>query len=190
MVVFGVYIVSFLLFLSFTYFQAFEWTVPNVRNLKSFVESQPNVSTASSLHSDDSHASQGSNIPSLLRETPEVAEGKFKLEICRAVRDDASVTEVPGQANDGDTAESIAVKVNPEAAGPPVLSLCLTYLQLDYDPDCEIAATIMAGIKTTSDFVGQRGARTEWVWEIWEDFVFRKGSEFWGAVLHSLPILF
>ena len=139
------------------------------------------MSTAASLHSDDSHASQGSGIPSVLRETPMVGDGKFKLEISRAVMDDAtSITSTPAHPNDAAIAQPISIIVESETRAQPALSLCLTSLQLDYDPECEIATTIMAGIKCNSDFTGQRGARTEWVWEVWEDFVFRKGSEFWG----------
>jgi hypothetical protein len=172
--------------------QAFEWNVPNARNLKEFVESQNLVSTAASLHSDDSHASQGSGIPPVLRETPMVGDGKFKLEISRAVIDDTtSTTSGPVQTSDGTVTEPISITINSEARNPPALSLCLTSLQLDYDPECEITTTVMAGIKSSSDFTGQRGARTEWVWEMWDDFVFRKGSEFWGELdtIHSKVIL-
>lgn len=158
--------------------QAFEWNVPNTRQLKDFVENQSLHSATSSSQNDENHANQGP-VPSILRETPLVADGKFKLEINRVVIDDAtSTTSGSGQTNESAATET---STNSEAHNIPVLSLCLTSLQLDFDPHYEIATTIMAGVKCSSDFTGQRGARTEWVWEMWEDFVFRKGSEFWGA---------
>jgi hypothetical protein len=163
-------------------FQAFEWTVSNVRDLKKFVESQQMVSTTSSLHSEDSQASHSNGIPAILRETPMVGDGKFKLEISRVATSDEANTSVSvtPDTNDNTSAAPIIIPDTSEATMSTTLSLCLTSLQLDFLPDCEIATTIMAGIKADADFSGQRGARTEWVWETWEDFVFRKGSEFWG----------
>jgi hypothetical protein len=46
----------------------------------------------------------------------------------------------------------------------------------------EIGTTIMVGIKSSKDLAGQRGARHEWIWETWDDFLFRRGSEFWGML--------
>lgn len=40
---------------------------------------------------------------------------------------------------------------------------------------------MFAGIKCQDDRVGERGARTEWAWEYWQnDWVFREDSEVWG----------
>jgi hypothetical protein len=145
--------------------KAFEWTVPNVRDLKKFVESQSIVSAAASLHSDDSHASHGSAVPAVLRETP-VVDGKFKLEIGRASPgDETTVTNiVAAEATEDRNPQPMPIHVNSQGAPTPstVLSLCLTSLQLDYDQTCEIGTTIMAGIKSNADFAGQRGARVRW----------------------------
>ncbi|CAG8622139.1 10343_t:CDS:2, partial [Acaulospora colombiana] len=162
-------------------FSAFEWTVPNVRDLKKFVESQQVVSTTSSLHSEDSQTSHSNGIPAILRETPMVGDGKFKLEISRVAPSDETnpSLSVTPDSNEDVPPASIIIPGNSELTTATTLSLCLTSLQLDFLPDCEIATTVMAGIKADANFSGQRGARTEWVWETWEDFVFRKGSEFW-----------
>jgi hypothetical protein len=142
--------------------KAFEWTVPNVRDLKRFVESQSIVSAAASLHSDDSHASHGSTVPAVLRETP-VVDGKFKLEIGRAsAGDEITATNiVVPEATEDKSPQPMPIHVSSRGApaASTTLSLCLTSLQLDYDQTCEIATTIMAGIKSNADFAGQRGAR-------------------------------
>ena len=139
--------------------KAFEWTVPNIRDLKRFVESQSIVSTAASLHSDDSHASYASAVPAVLRETP-VVDGKFKLEIGRAsAGDESTATNIVV----AESPQPMPIPVNSQAtpAASTTLSLCLTSLQLDYDQTCEIGTTIMAGIKSNADFTGQRGARVQ-----------------------------
>jgi len=145
-----------------TCLKAFEWTVPNVRQLKMFVETQGVVSMAASLHSDDSHASHSSAVPAVLRETP-VVDGKFKLEIGRTTAGDETTTTNPvvSEATEDGNTQPMSIPVDPQEApsASTTLSLCLTSLQLDYDQTCEIAATIMAGIKTNADFAGQRGAR-------------------------------
>lgn len=154
--------------------QAFEWVVPDVRNLSKYVANTTSV--ASSLHSDDSSTSQLSGIPQILRETPLVGDGKFKLEISRilAVEEITSTSSVNDQNQESNTI--------PTESGPSrtALSLSLTSLQLDLPSEEEIGTTIMVGIKPSKDIAGQRGARHEWVWETWDDFVFRRGSEFWG----------
>jgi hypothetical protein len=38
----------------------------------------------------------------------------------------------------------------------------------------------MAAIKSHETGIGERGARSEWVWEVWDQFIFRKNSEVWG----------
>jgi hypothetical protein len=138
--------------------KAFEWTVPNVRDLKRFVESQSIVSAAASLHSDDSHASHSSAVPAVLRETP-VVDGKFKLEIGRASSGDETTATNIVVAEATDQPMPILVSSQGAPAASTTLSLCLTSLQLDYDQTCEIGTTIMAGIKSNADFAGQRGAR-------------------------------
>lgn len=50
------------------------------------------------------------------------------------------------------------------------------------------SATLMAAIKSHETSVGERGARSEWVWECWDQFTFRKNSEVWGesSIINSL----
>lgn len=173
-------------------FSAFEWVVSNVRELRKFVESQSAISASASIHSDDSHASHPSGIPAFLRETP-VVDGKFKLEIGRASPTEYVTTSTIAVTGTNEDGVSQPIPISVHSQGPSVssttLSLCLTSLQLDYDQTCEIGTTIMVGIKSNADFAGQRGARTEWIWETWEDFVFRKGSEFWECTLPTLAVL-
>ncbi|KAG8752158.1 hypothetical protein FRC14_007283 [Serendipita sp. 396] len=169
-------------------FSAFEWTVGNVRDLQKFVEEQPMVS---SIHSEESGSSNATGVPRLLQETPLVGDGKFKLEISRMMGPDDSASAEITSDSATSTSETIPIVLSQEGNKklPTTLSLCLTSLQLDFYPDCELGTTIMVGIKSSPDITGQRGARTEWVWEIWEDFVFRKGSEFWECTLPSLAAL-
>ena len=64
----------------------------------------------------------------------------------------------------------------------PSLSLYVTSLFLDFaPPEYEFYAALMVAIKCQQDRAGEKGARSDWVWEHWEqEFVFRKESEFWG----------
>jgi hypothetical protein len=66
---------------------------------------------------------------------------------------------------------------------PPHLSLYITSLALDFSlPEDETPATMMAAIKCQDDRIGERGARTEWVWDFWQDdWIFRQESEVWGT---------
>ncbi|KAG8812798.1 hypothetical protein FRC17_001812 [Serendipita sp. 399] len=169
-------------------FSAFEWTVSNVRDLRKFVE-EPII--MSSLHSEESGSTQTTGVPRLLQETPLVGDGKFKLEISRMLgpEDNVPTETTSGSATSTSEAMSIVIPQGENTKLPTTLTLCLTSLQLDFYPDCELGTTIMAGIKSSSNLTGQRGARSEWIWETWEDFVFRKGSEFWECTLPSLAVL-
>jgi len=63
------------------------------------------------------------------------------------------------------------------------LSLYITSesLMVDFAHGFEMSASMMAAIKCQDDRVGVRGARSEWVWEIWQnDWAFRQESEVWG----------
>lgn len=61
------------------------------------------------------------------------------------------------------------------SAKPPGLSLYITPLMLDFaHPQYEMAATMMAGVKCQDDRAGERGARAEWAYEVWDDWVFRQ----------------
>ncbi|CAG7845913.1 SubName: Full=Uncharacterized protein {ECO:0000313/EMBL:CCA77965.1} [Serendipita indica DSM 11827] len=165
-------------------FSAFEWTIPNVTELRRFVEEQNGVTP---LRSDESQPGQPSEIPRILQETPLVGDGKFKLEVNRALTGDDNTSTTGTYPPPSDSGPSELLNISSSADTPPAtLSICLTSLQLDYYPECELSTTIMVGVKANTNFSGQRGARTQFIWEAWEDFVFRRGSEFWEC---SLPAL-
>ena len=55
---------------------------------------------------------------------------------------------------------------------------------VDFVHGFEMSASMMAAIKCQDDLVGVRGARSEWIWEFWQnDWVFRQESEVWGSCL-------
>jgi hypothetical protein len=68
------------------------------------------------------------------------------------------------------------------------LSLYITSLMVDFTQDeYEAYASMVAAVKCQDDLAGQRGARPEWVWEFWQnDWVFRRGSEVWGAFIRGI----
>lgn len=50
------------------------------------------------------------------------------------------------------------------------LSLYITSLMLDFpDTDIDTSASMMTAIKCQDDQVGERGARADFVWELWQD---------------------
>jgi hypothetical protein len=52
---------------------------------------------------------------------------------------------------------------------------------VDFAHGFEMSASMMAAIKCQDDRVGVRGARSEWIWEFWQnDWAFRQESEVWG----------
>ena len=63
------------------------------------------------------------------------------------------------------------------------LSLYVTSLMVDFaQPDYELAASVMAGIKCQADRAGERGYPAEWVWDFWQaNWVFRQEHEVWGT---------
>lgn len=66
------------------------------------------------------------------------------------------------------------------------LSLYITSLMMEYPQADEISASMMVAIKCQDDCVGERGARAEWVWEMWQnDWVYRQEREFWGKMIFS-----
>ncbi|KAG2013805.1 hypothetical protein CC2G_010676 [Coprinopsis cinerea AmutBmut pab1-1] len=134
----------------------FEWAVKDIAKLRNFVEGSPTGTDQPQLSADDFE---------ILKESPTLADSKFKLEIALTTPGDA-----PGRA---------------------LLSLYITSLFLDYGSgDLETSATMMAAIKCQEDKTGQRGARPEWVWEFWQhDWVFRQESEVWECPLPSLSDL-
>jgi hypothetical protein len=122
----------------------------------------------------------------ILKVSPVLGDHKFKLEIgvliaalnwrdikCLAVRAPQESSQQQGSERG------------------QCLSLYITPLTMDFaHPDYEVSAVMMAAIKCQDDRLGERGARPEWVWESWQDFVFRQESEVWGAwvVLRGIPL--
>ncbi|KDQ64397.1 hypothetical protein JAAARDRAFT_117915 [Jaapia argillacea MUCL 33604] len=140
-------------------FTAFEWVVRDVSKLKKFVEDeadQDDTADSAAVHEDFE----------ILRDSPLLGDGKFKLEI--------------GEYQSAGTSKDPM----------RTLTLYITSLMMDYAHDFEMSASMMAAIKCQDDRVGERGARGEWVWEFWQhDFVFRQESEVWECALPSVSVL-
>ena len=69
-----------------------------------------------------------------------------------------------------------------EATATQTLSLYVTCLMLDDYPSAEheISASMLAAIKCQDDRVGERGARADWAWDIWQtEWTFRQDNEVW-----------
>jgi len=67
----------------------------------------------------------------------------------------------------------------------PTLSLYVTCLMLDYpNAEYEIAASMLAAIKCQDDRIGERGAKADWAWDIWQtEWTFRQDNEVWRKLL-------
>lgn len=66
----------------------------------------------------------------------------------------------------------------------------MTCLMLDDYPSAEheISASMLAAIKCQDDRVGERGARADWAWDIWQtEWTFRQDNEVWREHI-SWPI--
>ncbi|KAF8529093.1 hypothetical protein BU17DRAFT_37868 [Hysterangium stoloniferum] len=154
-------------------FIAFEWTVRSVHALRDWVEQTPLINDAEGV--EEPHE--------ILRESPIIADGKFKLEI--ADLDPANPTPVltpppPGQDSGRTQQPNKSINI-------PTLSLCITSM---VDITQEYYATMMAAVKVQDDRGGERGARADWVWEVWEyDWSFRQDSEFWECTMPTLSRL-
>ena len=159
----------------------------NVRELRDYVEGIQTQNPLEAPSFDESSDGKDGVVPAILKEAPVIGDGKFKLEIGRtSSADEASAINSPPVATEVAQSVPILNILGPSASSAPTnpnttLSLFLTSMQLDWSHGgYEIAATLMAGIKCSEDRAGERGARSEWVWEAWRDWVFCKGSEFWG----------
>ncbi|CAL1701228.1 unnamed protein product [Somion occarium] len=152
-------------------FTAFEWIVKDVHKLKEFVEDEMTTSDENAASSDGGQASADIEV---LKESPMLGDGKFKLEIAKSPAPDASGTTTP------------VIRTQ-----PPTLSLYITSVMLEYaHTDYEIYTSMFAGIKCQDDRVGERGARPDWAWEFWQsDWVFREDSEVWECPLPPLSVL-
>ncbi|KAJ1311189.1 hypothetical protein OPQ81_009690 [Rhizoctonia solani] len=159
-------------------FNAFEWQVRDVAGLKQYLDHWSVEQASSVAHANQGHLTNdgaSSSVPELLRESPIIGDGKFKLEVCASCA-----------PNRQDTSQ------DPSGPSDPRLSAFVTSLMLDYAPhtDTELCTTMMAAIKVRGDFAGERGARADWVWEFWDqEWTFRKESEFWECSLPPLSTL-
>jgi hypothetical protein len=51
---------------------------------------------------------------------------------------------------------------------------------LDYNAEYEISASMLAAIKCQDDRIGERGARSDWAWDVWQnEWTFRQDNEVW-----------
>ncbi|KAF9058013.1 hypothetical protein BJ165DRAFT_1335495 [Panaeolus papilionaceus] len=142
-------------------FTGFEWSVRDVHKLRDFVENLDSKTFVAGQLPDHGEFE-------VLKQSPMLGDGKFKLEIAPTLLADASGT-----------------------SNPPILSLYITSLVLDsLRDDYELCASMMCAIKCQDDRMGERGARPEWVWEYWQnDWVFRQESEVWECSLPTLSSL-
>ena len=118
----------------------------------------------------------------ILRESPMLGDGKFKLEI-GIVLPRSSAANSHNKAAKATTPDTGDTSTPSIRTLPATLSLYITSVMLEYaHTDYEIYASMFAGIKCQGDRAGERGARSEWVWEFWQnDWVFREDSEVWGT---------
>ncbi|KAJ3754210.1 hypothetical protein EV360DRAFT_96688 [Lentinula raphanica] len=143
-------------------FVGFEWVVRDVRKLRNFVEGFPSTESA---ESEDATPIEADDFD-ILKHSPVIGDGKFKLEIVPTNEQHSAVNKPSG------------------------LALYITPLMLDFaHPQYEMSATMMAGIKCQDDRAGERGARADWPFEVWHDWVFRQDSEVWECALPSLSTL-
>lgn len=158
----------------------------DVSRLKDHIEGVPVVEGEPPLEEIDDDEFE------VLRESPELGEGKFKLEICTSSPGFVPVSPVQ------DTDRIAAAKttlIEPDGSSvpstpiirtqPPTLSAYITSMAIDFAHTThETSASMFAAIKCQDDRVGERGARADWVWEHWQNnWVFRQGSEVWGEYL-------
>ena len=157
--------------------QAFEWVIRDVSKLKEFVECREVLEGregATAAQNDDFE---------ILKESPLMGDGKFKLEIGM---DDVSQTFGPVQMVFHAACTPLATENNPSTEDKlkvQSLSLYITSLMVDFPHTFETSASMMTAIKCQDDRVGERGARAEWIWEFWQDrWKFRLDSEVWGLL--------
>jgi hypothetical protein len=135
--------------------QAFEWVVYDVRKLRDFVEGRSPEDAA------DGRGGPDRDDFGVLRESPTLGDGKYKLEIART-------------------------PIDAEATTTHTLSLYVTCLMLDDYPNAEneISASMLAAIKCQDDRVGERGARADWAWDTWQtEWTFRQDNEVWRELI-------
>ncbi|KAI0750970.1 hypothetical protein C8Q80DRAFT_1217862 [Daedaleopsis nitida] len=157
-------------------FHAFEWVVRDVGRLRDHIENTPLDTPEGDVAEGPVDEMEDDDFE-VLRESPELADGKFKLEISKTTLNDP----------EGSSAPSTPII----RTQPPTLSLFITSLTIDYaHTDYGMAASMFAAIKCQDDRVGERGARAEWAWEYWQNnWVFRQGSEVWECPIPPLSML-
>ncbi|KZT74456.1 hypothetical protein DAEQUDRAFT_660076 [Daedalea quercina L-15889] len=145
-------------------FNAFEWVVRDVHRLRDFVENAYPSDVAAETEEGDGPSPDTDDFE-ILKETPIIGDGKFKLEIGTSIRFTRRHT--------------------------PTLSLYITSLMVDYsNADYEMSSSMFAAIKCQDDRVGERGARADWAWEYWHNgWIFRQESEVWECPLPPLSSL-
>ncbi|KAI0278835.1 hypothetical protein BGY98DRAFT_1096471 [Russula aff. rugulosa BPL654] len=146
-------------------FTAFEWVVHDVRKLRDFVEGRTPEDAV------DGRGGPDRDDFGVLRESPTLGDGKYKLEIEGSL--------------------SARTPIDAEATSTHTLSLYVTCLMLD-DPNAEyeISASMLAAIKCQDDRVGERGARADWAWDTWQtEWTFRQDNEVWQCAMPSLSSL-
>ena len=122
----------------------------------------------------------------VLRDSPEIADGKFKLEIgaWHAYLAHSSLTYAltahiaKTNTNDDEETANPATPTQAQTLSIYITSLTVGLAHTDY----EMSTSMFAAIKSQDDRAGERGARAHWAWEYWQDsWVFRQGSEVWGT---------
>ncbi|KAI0720293.1 hypothetical protein C8T65DRAFT_705891 [Cerioporus squamosus] len=154
-------------------FHAFEWVVRDVSRLKDHIEG-----TSASVGEGEAPPEEVDDDEfEVLRESPELGDGKFKLEISKttSIEPDSSTSPI-----------TPIIRTQ-----PPTLSVYITSMAIDFaHTNYETSASMFAAIKCQDDRVGERGARADWVWEHWQNnWVFRQGSEVWECPLPPLSVL-
>jgi hypothetical protein len=158
-------------------FQAFEWIVRDVSKLKEFVEerevTEGQEESGLVVKNDDFE---------ILKESPLMGDGKFKLEI--GMNNSHPLYAYHGW---GLLSARTPAEINSSAEDKSqvqTLSLYITSLMLDFPHEYETSASMMTAIKCQDDRVGERGARAEWIWEFWQErWKFRPDSEVWGELI-------
>lgn len=115
----------------------------------------------------------------------ENGENKFKVELARTpLLEDQNATPTGALVVRSTSGSGNTLRI-------PTLSLYVTSLFLDFaHPEYEFCTAIMVAIKSREDRAGDRGARSDWVWEHWDSgFIFRKGSEYWGELSQTVSPL-
>ncbi|EMD40932.1 hypothetical protein CERSUDRAFT_80584 [Gelatoporia subvermispora B] len=156
-------------------YAAFEWLVRDVHKLRDFVETSELPEHTAEAGDVLESGAEGFEI---LKESPMLGDGKFKLEIAKLSQ------PYTAENNEADPPFS-------GRTGFSTLALYITSLMVDYaHSDYEMQASIFVAIKCQDDRLGERGARTEWAWENWQNsWVFRQESEVWECPLPSLSSL-